>query len=140
MKHQTLEQLQTLAEVRAHQPYPAMSRTRRLERWAELLEREPKRLLYALAGTEYAPIDERNTMRAEGSPLTVAFDDADFRAEGLANDSYGEAKRFFDVTDQQLHNIVCHCHFGKTIKAASAARRVRWSIGIFARIRHAIFG
>lgn len=50
MKHQTLDQLHAVAEVNTQ---PVMSRTQRLVRWAELLEREPSRLLTALAGTEY---------------------------------------------------------------------------------------
>ena len=48
MKHQTLEQLQIVAEI--HQAYlrQPMSRSERLERWAELLERNPDRRLSTL--------------------------------------------------------------------------------------------
>ena len=140
MKHQTIEQLQIVAAVDQDYPRQAMSRSERLERWAELLECEPERLLVALSGTEYTPTEARNVMRVVDSPITVAFEDLDLRADGLTGDSYGEAKRFFEVTDRQLHDIVCHCHFGKTIRAASAARRVRAAIGIFARIRNAFIG
>ena len=51
MKHQTLDQLHAVAEINTTQP--VMSRTQRLVRWAELLGREPSRLLNALVGTEY---------------------------------------------------------------------------------------
>ncbi len=144
MKHQTLEQLQTVAEVHPDQLRPVMTRNERLERWAELLEKEPDRQLGTLAGTEYQPSGTRYTMRSAGSAITVAFDDAMFRAEGLENDTYGEAKRFFELTDWQLHDIVCYCHFGATMRAGTAARRVRAAIGgrpnLFTRLRDAIFG
>ncbi|TIR55240.1 MAG: hypothetical protein E5X17_05540, partial [Mesorhizobium sp.] len=73
MKHQTLDQLHAVAEVRTAKP--VMSRTQRLARWAELLEREPNRLLTALIGTEYRAPRERNVMRGAGSPISVALED-----------------------------------------------------------------
>lgn len=142
MQHQTLEQLQIVAEVFPDQTRPVMTRSERLERWAELLERDPGRQLETLPGTEYQPPDTRQTMRSAGSPITVAYEDAVLRAEGLGNDTYGEAKRFFELTDWQLHEIVCHCHFGASMRAGSAARRVRSTVGgqpgLFARLRSAI--
>jgi hypothetical protein len=60
-------------------------------------------------------------MRSDGSPISVAFADPVLRAAGLENDSYGEAKRFFELTDRQLHKIICYCHFGATVNAATAA-------------------
>lgn len=128
MKHQTLDQLQTIAEIRNHHPSPALSRDDRLRRWVELLDREPRRRLGTLAGTEYELADIRDRMRADNSPLTVAFDDPVLRFEGLADDSYGEAKRFFAMSDWQLHRVVCSCHLGETVRAAVAARGVRAAI------------
>ena len=63
-------------------------------------------------------------MRSSGSPLWVAFEDPVLRAEGLTSDTYGEAKRFFELTDRQLHNIVCYCHHGVTMTAETTARHV----------------
>ena len=52
MKHNTLDALQRVAQVRPEQSRTApMTRSERLERWAELLEREPKRLLATFPGT-----------------------------------------------------------------------------------------
>lgn len=135
MKHHSIEQLQAFAEVRPASPHLPMTRTERLERWAELLEREPERRLGTLSGTEYTPRAARQALRVAGSPITVAFEDAGFRSDGLADDSYGEAKRFFDLSDRQLHNIVCYCHFGEAVRGANAARRVRAAIGWWPRIR-----
>ena len=126
MKHQTLDQLHAVAEVNTAKP--VMSRTQRLERWAQLLEREPRRLLTALAGTEYrAPVD-RDVMRGAGSPISVALADPILHDEGLKDDSYGEAKRFFELTDRQLHEIVCYCHVGAVMQSSRAALSVRAAI------------
>jgi hypothetical protein len=121
-----------------------MSRNERLEHWAELLESEPDRPLATLHGTEYQAAETRATMRCAQSPISIAFDDPTLRAEGLNNDTYGEAKRFFELSDWQLHEIVCHCHFGATMTAEVAARRVRAAIagrpvpGFLDRMRHAM--
>ena len=139
MKHQTLDQLHAVAEVNTQ---PVMSRTQRLVRWAELLEREPSRLLTALAGTEYRALPERDVMRGDGSPIAVAFTDPILHDEGLKDDSYGEAKRFFELTDWQLHRIVCYCHFGETVRAGSAARCVRSAVEprtLLGRLRDFVF-
>ncbi|TIS85729.1 hypothetical protein [Mesorhizobium sp.] len=128
MKHQTLDQLQTIAEVEPLATYPIMTRQQRIERWAELLEQHPTRCLGALRGTEHLYAEAREHARSEGSPLTVAFEDPVLRAMGLKDDTYGEAKRFFELSDWQLHRIVCHCHVGATMQASWAAARVRRTI------------
>ncbi len=136
MKHQTLDQLQAVAEV--DERYPNMlSRVERLERWAECLEANPTRQLFTLHETEHQSTKVRDEMRCGDSPISVAFADPVLRASGLANDTYGEAKRFFELTDGQLHDVICYCHFGETIKAATAARNVRSILapGVFARFR-----
>ncbi|MCP9230053.1 hypothetical protein NKJ72_16695 [Mesorhizobium sp. M0045] len=125
MKHQTLDQLQAVAEVESFAAYPAMTRNQRIERWAELLEQNPTRCLGALPGTEYMNREARDRSRGAGTPLTVAFEDPVLRAMGLKDDTYGEAKRFFELSDRQLHQIVCHCHVGATMQARWAAARVR---------------
>ncbi|MET0596986.1 MAG: hypothetical protein ABWZ57_03865 [Mesorhizobium sp.] len=142
MKHQTLEQLQTIAEVRSDTAEPVLGRDDRLRRWAELLERDPGRRLATLGGTEYQPVRIRDRMRAEASPLTVAFDDPLLRGQGLADDSYGEAKRFFEMSDWQLHRVVCYCHFGETVRAGAAARLVRAAVEprtLLGRLRDMLF-
>jgi len=126
MRHQTLDQLHAVAEVNTAQP--VMSRTQRLTRWAQLLECDPSRMLTALAGTEYRAPAERDVMRGDGSPISVAAADPILRDEGLKGDSYGEAKRFFELTDNELHEIVCYCHVGAVMQASRAALSVRQAI------------
>jgi len=145
MKHQTLDQLRTIAEISADKGRSAMTRSERLERWAEVLEREPDRRLATFYQTEYRPIYARKAMRSAGSPISVAFADPVLRGEGLQDDSYGEARRFFGMTDQQLHEIVCSCHYEATVTSRTAAHHVRAAVGrprlgLFARLRSAIFG
>lgn len=128
MKHQALEQLRSVAEV--EQDYPiSMSRSQRLERWAELLEKQPHRLLSTLRETEYQPAAVRQTMRGDDTAIAVAFADVTLRDAGMKDDSYGEAKRFFELTDHQLHEIICYCHFGSTVSAATTARALRAELG-----------
>jgi hypothetical protein len=128
MRHQTLDQLQTVAEIGSDPPRVPMTRQQRLLRWAELLEQLKERSLMALAGTEHQPTILREIMRSPGSALTVAADDPILRAEGLKDDTYGEAKRFFEVSDTQLHDIVCYCHVGAMMPASRAADMVRKAI------------
>ena len=125
MKHIVPEELNVLDRADPDYPRYALSRTERLERWMELLERNPKRRLSAFYLTEFQATGTRDAMRAEGSALAVAFKDPYLRASGLANDSYGEAKRFFEITDRQLHRIVCYCHAGAEVRAGTTARHVR---------------
>ena len=125
MKHQTSYELQSVAVVDRLGLIPLATRTQRIERWAELLDRNPQRCLSALTGTEYVDPGVRERVRADGSALAVAFDDPLLRAAWLGSDTYGEAKRFFELSDWQLHDVVCSCHTGATMQANWAAARVR---------------
>ena len=125
MKHQTLEQMKVVAEVDQGYSPQTMSRSERLERWAQLLERNPERRLSTLHQTEYQPDGARAVMRGDNTAISVAFHDPVLRDAGMKDDSYGEAKRFFELSDGQLHEVICYCHLGATVSAATAARHVR---------------
>jgi hypothetical protein len=101
------------------------TRAERLLRWADTLDRMGGARLHTLWRTEHATRGSRASMRSDGSPLAVAFADPVLRVAGLKDDSYAEAKRFFQLTDYELHWIVCYCHFGETMSAEAAARQVR---------------
>jgi hypothetical protein len=122
MKHSTLDQFGEAVKV--HSVGSLMSAQQRLERWADLLSREPQRLLNALEGTEFSSGEAQARMRCDNSPISVAFADTLLRADGLEDDSYGAARRFFGLSDEQLHDIVCYCHFGYTMHAGTVASRV----------------
>lgn len=141
MRHQTLEHLQTLADVNLQ--LGIMTRLERLACWAELLEQDPERILRTFPGTEYECAETRGTMRVSDSPITVAFHDPSLHADGLNDDTYGEARRFFEITARQLHDIICGCHFGEMVKAGHAAQGVRLSMvihsGLLDRLRKHFF-
>ncbi|EPE95065.1 hypothetical protein [Rhizobium grahamii] len=140
MKHQTLEQLQAVAEVDQAFPQRIMSRDERLARWVALLEASPNRRLATLYQTEHQPTSILSRLRSDNSPISVAFDDPILRLSGLEDDTYGQAKTFFGLTDGELHNVLCYCHFGATVSAATAAHYVRGVLGtekpsLFSRLR-----
>ena len=122
MKYRSLEQISLEADVH---PDAGMSRRERLERWAELLERQPKRRLSTIEGTEFGSRREREAKRADASPLTVAFEDPVLRAAGFRGDRVGDAVEFFDLTHGEVHRLVCYCHYGQTVSPGIVAARVR---------------
>jgi hypothetical protein len=142
MEYKSVEQLARVAMVNAEaNSLPLMSKVQRLQRWAELLERSPDSRLTTFFGTEYRRPLDRDVMRCENSPISVAFADPLLRSQGLADDSYGEARRFFEISDHQLHRILCFCHHGETMSAGAAARAIGQiekalsRPGIFTRVR-----
>jgi hypothetical protein len=124
MKLKTLEELKQVADVRPPLERDRMSKQKRLERWAEVLELAPQRELCSLYETEYTAQRRRYALRADNSPLTVAFQDPVLRAEGLQGDGYWDAINFFELSDDDLHCIVCSCHHGRTMTPTEVARRV----------------
>lgn len=125
MKHHEFDQLQILAKINQYYPHQVMPRAERLQRWAELLERDPHRVLSTLQQTEYQPDAVRALLRSDDSAISVAFNDPALRAAGMENDTYGEAKRFFELSDRHLHRIICYCHFGATVSAGATASYLR---------------
>src|SRR5688500_15401802 len=121
MQYQSMEQIAGSAEILAA---PILSRRERLERWAELLEHQPKRMR-AIPGVEFGPRPQRNARRADGSPLAVAYADPVLRAAGLQGDRIGDAAAFFGLSHGQLHLLVCSCHHGRTVERLTMAAHPR---------------
>jgi hypothetical protein len=135
MKHARLDELRHLAEIGTAPVRSPMSRRERLERWAEVLEADPDRRLKTLEEIEFIPRDERPGLRADNSPLTVAFGDPVLRGDGLAGDRLGDARAFFGLSEGQAHRLLCSCMNGRAVHAGIAARRIR---GIVSRSRLAM--
>jgi hypothetical protein len=147
MEYQTLDTLRQVAELYPDVPAEkGLSNTERLQRWADLLGRAPGQQLSTLEGTEFVSGARQAGMRSDNSPISVAFADPVLRREGLKDDTYGEAKRFFGISDSELHHIVCYCHFGRSMTAGTAASRVRSIVsmpgarGRMARMWQALIG
>jgi hypothetical protein len=127
MQYQRIEQIAAEADVLATTDLltiPCLSRHARLERWAEMLARQPERLC-AIPDVEVGPEQDREARRADGSPLSVAYADPVLRAAGLRGDTVGDAAEFFGLSHAELHHLVCFCHYGRTIAPLTAAAQVR---------------
>ena len=126
MEHKTRDQIRDVSNILpSYFEARPLSKRERLELWVEALERDGARRLRTLFEIEYAPAAKRARLRADDSPLSVAFSEPRLRAEGLAGDTMGDAIAFFGISEMELHNIVCSCHSGKTISAKRAAARLR---------------
>jgi hypothetical protein len=75
-------------------------------------------------------------LRSDNSPLTVAFEDPLLRNAGLANDTVGEAGKFFELSDRQMHRLLCSCMSGISMEAGPTANRVR---RLTVRPQHEVF-
>lgn len=123
MEHTPVERLRSVAKV--HELKQGfLSRHERLERWVELLERQPKRRLRSLGEIEFTPEDRRPDLRSDDSPLTVAFEDPVLRADGLKSDRLGDAMEYFGLSERAAHRLLCSCMNGWTMEAGSTARKV----------------
>ncbi len=126
MEHKTLQEIRDVADIQpSWLDARPLTKCERLERWAEALERAGGRRLKTLYEIEYLSRAERAALRADGSPLSVAFGDPQLRAEGLAGDTVGDAIAFFGVSEMEMHRILCFCYHGETMSADAAAVRVR---------------
>lgn len=124
MEHKSFEQLRSVADV-TNGTVPALGRQERLERWAELLERDPARRLRSLGEIESRTPAERLLMRSPDSPLSVAFDDPVLRAAGLASDRLGDGMSFFEISEDDAHRLMCSCLNGWSMSSGKVARGVR---------------
>lgn len=129
MEHRTISTLRRLDELHAAAPAATpLSRRERLERWAALLEADPRRRLVTFDTTEFLDRPTREALRRDNSMVALAWNDPVLRADGLADDSHGTAQRYFGLSDSQMHHIVCQCHHGTRAFAADVAARVRMAI------------
>jgi hypothetical protein len=127
MEYKTLRELAARADVRLDPAFMSrpMAKHERLERWAMLLARDPERQLASVEEVEYGTVRQQQAKRADDSALSVAFADPVLREQGLESDRVGDAARFFELSHWELHQLVCSCHYGRTMAAGTAALRVR---------------
>lgn len=125
MKYQSIENVAAEAALTLVEA-PVLSRRQRLERWAELLERDPHRRLRALMRVEFVPEWDRAGIRADDTPISVAFADPLLRAAGLAGDTFGDARKFFELSSEDAHALLCDCHYYGRMDGETVARRIRW--------------
>ena len=81
MEHKPISDLSNVADLVPETQKRLLTRRERLERWIEVLDRDPGRALKTLHEIEHKPRDARRASRVDNSPLSVAFDDPILRAE-----------------------------------------------------------
>jgi hypothetical protein len=124
MRHQPIENISAEAGLTLVDA-PFLSRRERLERWAELLDRDPHRRLKALRRVEFVAERDRALMRDDDTPIAVAYADPVLRDAGLQGDTFGDAQRFFELSSEQAHELLCDCHYFGRMDGETVARRVR---------------
>jgi hypothetical protein len=124
MKHHPVHEIEALARI-AQVEAPTLSRPERLQRWADLLSRDPERRLTALPRVEYRGARERALLRCANTPISVALADPVLREAGLHGDTLGDAQAFFELSDAEAHHLLCDCHFVGQMTAEGVARRIR---------------
>ena len=124
MKYQPIENIGADAALTLLEA-PVLSRRERLERWAELLERDPHRRLKALARVEFVAERDRAGLRDDESPIAVAFADPVLRIAGLEGDTFGDARKFFELSWEDAHELLCDCHYCGRMDGETVARRLR---------------
>ena len=124
MEHKTLDDLQGAARILGTE-IPKMTRREKLERWAMLVEREGQSLLTPLRRVEFMPESERQDLREDNSPLSVAAKDPVLSEEGLKSDTLGDGVGFFELATGEAHYLLCDCHYQGNMAAERVADRIR---------------
>lgn len=124
MEQKSARELRAFAEVSSDPPAP-LGRKERLERWADLLDRDPQRRISLVRELEFATRAVQAEMRADQSALSIAYEDPLFRSMGLNSDRVGDGKEFFGLSESQTHRLLCSCMHGMSMRAGDAARLVR---------------
>lgn len=124
MRLRPLDEIRQSAAVYSTADAAPMTRQERLERWATLLDKHPGKV-QMLHSTEFAADPQRRVMRQDNSPIAVAYADPVLRLQGLAGDTYEDARQFFELTNSEAHLLLCDCHAGAAISGRAAAMRVR---------------
>src|SRR5690242_17152439 len=96
MRLRPLEEIRQSAAVYSSADAAPMTRQERLERWATILDKHPGKV-QMLHSTEFAAEPQRRVMRQDNSPIAVAYADPVLRLQGLAGDTYEDARQFFEL-------------------------------------------
>ena len=134
MEHKPLRDLNHVADLVLETPKLSLTRRERLERWIEVLGREPGRALNTLREIEHKPREARRASRVDNSPLTVAYNDPVLRADGLASDRLGDAVDYFELSDEEAHQVFCSCLYGESAGSVAARLRSTMKVNIAAPI------
>ncbi len=124
MTYVELESASSLPLERSRSKVRKTVRQVRLERLAEILDQHDE-TVPLLSRMEYAPWHERPYLRADRSPLTIAFEDEGFRRLGLGGDRLGDIMDFFELNEREAHHLLCYCHYASSVTSGMVAERAR---------------
>jgi hypothetical protein len=128
MEYQTLDAIHSKAAV-LDVPPSLSSKKALLLRWADLLAVDPDAAAGLVHGFEFGR--ERSAILKEEwhdnsrSPFHVAYADAGLRAKGFVRGTYQEAISFFNLTNREVHYLLCDCHYAAGATRGDVARHVR---------------
>ena len=124
MKYRTFDEMQRVADI-ADVGRTRLTRRERLERWADVLMQDPRRVLRPLYRLEFMAMRERMLARGDGTPLAIAYADPMLRDDGLTGDRVGDAMVYFDLSHRDIHFLVCACHCHGDMTASNVAAQLR---------------
>jgi hypothetical protein len=137
MEHQALDVLRQKAAI-LDTPLALSSKKARLLRWAHLLEQQADAKATLVHGFEFGhqriAILKEQWCDDHCSPFRVAFADPALRAEGFASGTYKEAIQFFQLTNREVHYLLCDCHYVPGATFGNVAQRVR-RLAVLASLR-----
>jgi hypothetical protein len=136
MEFKSLDDLRSIADVTP--AVPKLTRAQKIAIWVDALNKDAARILHPLPEIEWVAPAQRASLRVEGSPLTVAFNDPALRAAGLTSDRLGDGLAFFEMTEAEAHDTLCSCRYGRTMTAGAASKRIGKlkGGGIFSAMKH----
>lgn len=125
MKYERLDELVSKAAIFSSQDEGRkLTHRERIERWAMLLDQHQGGLVPFMR-TEYLNEEARRALRADNSPLALAFSDPILRGDGLSNDTLGEGKAYFGLSERTAHRLLCDCHYSGSMTGKQVASRLR---------------
>ena len=126
MEHKPISGLSDIAGLVPETQKKSLTRRERVERWIEVLNRDPGRALKTLQAIEHKPRDARRASRVDDFYLSVAFDGPILRADHL----HGRTPRRMSATTlsfrMEAHRACCSCSYGESMNGRSGqAGRLR---------------
>ena len=102
-----------------------LTRSDRLGRWADLVDREPARIFSLLPSTWAMSPEQRSVQSVCGSALELACRDPILRVAGLATMRVVEAQAFMALSDFELDRIVSSARRETRRDGLATGRRIR---------------
>ena len=125
MKHKSLDEIASVAKiVSVIKPSTPVERRQRLNRLADLLDKYGG-ALRPFRQIEYYGRHELRNVQQEFSPFWVAYQDPQFRQQGLASDRVGDGMAFFGLSARETHQLFCECHYAASANSRQIATNVR---------------